>query len=169
MKVGIVTKGAENDDNKGLVWVGYPANFASRLTDCANKEFTDIMYQVDAEFYHHNLWGDNILFGSKPSGWYRETQKLTAEELAKSLVVKTVGYGSALSVSKCINPVSINRIEEKYTYDAILISDAVYKGYKKENPNNKSFLEKWWKLQKRSIRDIDFDVWGADLHWIFSD
>lgn len=50
MKVGIVTKGAENDDNKGLVWVGYPANFASRLTDCANKEFTDIKYQVDATF-----------------------------------------------------------------------------------------------------------------------
>ena len=169
MKVGVVTKGAENDDNKGLVWVGYPANFASRLTDCANKEFTDIMYQVDAKFYHYNLWGDNTLFGFKPSGWYRETQKLTAEELAQSLVVKTVGYGSALTVSKCIDPVSIKQIKEKYKYDAILVSDAVYKGFKAENPKNKSILENWWKVQKRSIRDIEFDVWGTDLHWIFSD
>ncbi|MGN8826135.1 adenylate/guanylate cyclase domain-containing protein [Segatella copri] len=169
MKVGVVTKGAENDDNKGLVWVGYPANFASRLTDCANKEFTDIMYQVDATFCHYNYWGTNTIFGSKPSGWYREKQKLTAEELAQSLEVKTVGYGSALSVTKCINPVSIKRIEEKYKYDAILVSDAVYKGFKKEKPNDNSIQENWWKLQKRSIRDIDFDVWGADLHWDISD
>ena len=33
MKVGIQKRGAENDDNKGLVWVGDPANLASRLTD----------------------------------------------------------------------------------------------------------------------------------------
>ena len=109
------------------------------------------------------------MFGSKPSGWYRETQKLTAEELAQSLVVKTVGYGSALTVSKCIDPVSIKQIKEKYKYDAILVSDAVYKGFKAENPKNKSILENWWKVQKRSIRDIEFDVWGTDLHWIFSD
>lgn len=74
-----------------------------------------------------------------------------------------------LSVTKCINPVSIKRIEEKYKYDAILVSDAVYKGFKKEKPNDNSIQENWWKLQKRSIRDIDFDVWGADLHWDISD
>ena len=108
------------------------------------------------------------MFGSKPSGWYRETRELTAEELAQSLEVKTVGYGSALSVTKCINPVSINRIEEKYKYDAILVSDAVYKGFKTENPKNKSILENLWTVQKRSIRDIEFDVWGADLYWNLS-
>ena len=109
------------------------------------------------------------MLGFKTSGWYRETQKLTAKELAQSLVVKTVGYGSALTVSKCIDPVSIKQITEKYKYDAILVSDAVYKGFKTENPKNKSILENWWKVQKRSIRDIEFDVWGTDLHWDISD
>lgn len=61
MKVGIKKKGAENDDNKGLVWVGYPANFASRLTDCANKEFIDTIYKVDGEFYEHYFFKSPLL------------------------------------------------------------------------------------------------------------
>ena len=37
IKVGIQRRGEEHGENKGLVWVGYPANHASRLTDNANK------------------------------------------------------------------------------------------------------------------------------------
>ena len=36
-KVGIITTGVENAENKNLVWIGDPANFASRLTDVAGK------------------------------------------------------------------------------------------------------------------------------------
>ena len=70
MKVGIVKKGAENDDNKGLVWIGYPANYASRLTDCANKEFVDITYKVDACFYYKNYF-EGSPYWKRASGWYR--------------------------------------------------------------------------------------------------
>lgn len=164
MKVGIVTKGNENDDNKGLVWVGYPANFASRLTDCANKVFTDVVYQVDASFYHYNYWS-NPLIDPRPTGWYRETKILTAEELAKSLEVKTVGYGSVLSARMCWNPKSIQRQEKTFKYDAILVSETVYDGFKKENPKDKSVVNNWWYKQNRKIRDIEFNVWGANLHW----
>ena len=61
MKVGIIKKGSENDDNKGLVWIGYPANFASRLTDCANKSFTDVSYLIDADFYEYHYFDSNHL------------------------------------------------------------------------------------------------------------
>jgi len=37
IKVGLHRRGTENVDNKNLVWTGYPANLASRLTDVANK------------------------------------------------------------------------------------------------------------------------------------
>lgn len=163
MKVGIVKKGAENDDNKGLVWVGYPANFASRLTDCANKEFTDTVYQVDAEFYEYNYFEGNPFLG-RQSGWYRKGVDLTAEEIANSISVD--GFGKITSL-KFRNPRSIKKIEKKYTYRPILLSENVYNGYKGANPNDNSIKNNWWHKETRKIRDIEFDVWGAQLTWKF--
>lgn len=162
MKVGIQKKGEENDDNKGLVWVGYPANFASRLTDCANKEFTDIYYKVDGDFYEFNLLSGSY-FGH-PSGYYRKTNKYTESELSSSLKVSQ--YNLSLELKSCCQVFSIERVEEKYTYKSILLSDKVYQEYAKACPDAKSITKGWWYNQKRQIKDIEFDVWGADLTWL---
>ncbi|SHK26388.1 adenylate/guanylate cyclase domain-containing protein [Xylanibacter ruminicola] len=161
MKVGIQKKGAENDDNKGLVWVGYPANFASRLTDCANKEFTDVVYKVDGQFYEYNYF-NNPYFG-RQSGWYRKTKEFTAEEFASNIAYSA--FGQCLSFKLCTQIYSIDREEKKYTYNNILLSDKVYQEYTKALPDAKDIKNGWWKKQTRKIRDIDFDVWGADLTW----
>lgn len=165
MKVGIQKKGAENDDNKGLVWVGYPANFASRLTDCANKEFTDIYYKVDGDFYELNLLSSSYF--SRPSGYYRKTKKYTESELSSSLKVSQ--YNLNLELKSCRQVYSIERVEEKYTYKSILLSDKVYQEYAKEVPNANDIKDERikWKKQTRKIRDIDFDVWGNNLVWVF--
>lgn len=165
MKVGIQKKGAENDDNKGLVWVGYPANFASRLTDCANKEFTDVYYKVDGEFYELNYF--NSPYFGRPSGWYRNTKRFTPEEIASNLKVSQ--NGQSLSLASCNKVYSITKQEEKYTYKSILLSDTVYQGYAKAVPNAKDITDKeiCWKKQTRKIRDIEFDVWGNNLVWAF--
>jgi hypothetical protein len=149
MKVGIEKHGTENDDNKGLVWVGYPANFASRLTDCANKEFTEIVYSVNAVFYE------------RPNGWYRKTKGFTAEELASSLSLSS--SNKTLTSKAFSNPRSIIREEKKYKYKPILVSEKVYLEYAKANSND--IRENLWEKQSRKIKDIDFNVWGADLHW----
>lgn len=165
MKVGIQKKGAENDDNKGLVWVGYPANFASRLTDCANKEFTDIYYKVDGEFYEFHLI-KNPFFGL-PDGWYRKIKKYTPEELAANLKVSQNGH--SLSLASCSKVYSITKEEVKYTYKSILLSDTVYQGYAKAVPDANDITDKdiCWKKETRKIRDIEFDVWGNSLVWKF--
>ena len=164
MKVGLQKRGAENDDNKGLVWVGYPANFASRLTDCANKEFTDIYYKVDGDFYEVNLLS-NSYFG-RPSGYYRKIKKYTESELSMSLKVSQ--YNLNLELSSCRQVYSIERVEEKYTYKSILLSDKVYQEYAKAVPNANDMKDDRikWKKQTRKIRDVDFDVWGNGLVWI---
>lgn len=41
IKVGLTVQGIENNDYKNLVWIGEPANLASRLTDCAGKEINN--------------------------------------------------------------------------------------------------------------------------------
>lgn len=161
MKVGIQKKGAENDDNKGLVWVGYPANFASRLTDCANKEFTDIVYRVDGSFYEYNYF-ENPFWG-RTSGWYRKIKEFSAEEFASKINFSSIGQ--SLSFASCNQIYSIERVERKYTYKNILLSDKVYQEYAKALPNANDIKNSWWKKQTRIIRDIDFDIWGADLTW----
>lgn len=163
MKVGIQKKGTENDDNKGLVWVGYPANFASRLTDCANKEFTDIVFKVDGSFYEYNYF-DNLFLGRK-SGWYRKIKEFTAEEFASNINYSSTGQ--SLSFASCNQIYLIERVERKYTYRPILLSDKVYQEYAKAVPGGKDIINDnmKWKKQTRKIRDIDFDVWGNDLVW----
>ncbi len=163
MKVGIQKKGAENDDNKGLVWVGYPANFASRLTDCANKEFTDVVYRVDGEFYEYD-WGLGQYFG-RPSGYYRITKEFTEEELSSELRVSQ--YSQNLELSSCRKVYSIKKSGVDYRYNPILLSDMVYQEYAKAQPNSNSIKNGWWKKEKRKIKDIEFDVWGAELFWSF--
>lgn len=165
MKVGIQKKGAENDDNKGLVWVGYPANFASRLTDCANKEFTDVVYKVDGQFYEYNYFSSPY-FG-RPSGWYRKTKEFTAEEFASNITYSS--FGQSLSFKSSTQIYSINREEKKYTYNSILLSDKVYQEYAKAVPKANDITDDRlkWKKQERKIRDIDFDVWGNNLVWEF--
>ena len=164
MKVGIQKKGAENDDNKGLVWVGYPANFASRLTDCANKEFTDVVYNVDGEFYELSLltWP----LGEWPFGEYhRKQKKFTEEELISKLKVSHSNQN--LEISSCRKVYSIEKSEVIYRYNPILLSDKVYQEYAKAQPNSNSIKKGWWKREKRKIKDIEFDVWGAELIWNF--
>lgn len=168
MKVGVVKKGAENDDNKGLVWIGYPANFASRLTDCANKEFNDVVYRINAYFYHLNYWGVNPLLDNRASGYYRETKDFTAEELAESLSVQQHGFSKTLYSKEFKEIQSIERIEKNFSYSSILLSEAVFVGYKKEKPKANDIIEGLWKEQTRKIRDIDFKIYGANLTWILS-
>lgn len=46
IKVGLDRRDDEKEENRALVWVGYPANYASRLTDVANKNFNETFYSM---------------------------------------------------------------------------------------------------------------------------
>lgn len=56
IKVGIIRQGDNNVENKNLVWVGKPANIASRLTDIANKEIdlVRVKYEKTTWEYRRN-------------------------------------------------------------------------------------------------------------------
>jgi adenylate cyclase len=49
-KTGLIKYGAQNSSYKNLVWLGHPANIASKLTDLANKERSTTEWF--AEEYH---------------------------------------------------------------------------------------------------------------------
>lgn len=60
IKVGLTVQGIENNDYKNLVWIGEPANLASRLTDCAGKE-------IYKQPLPHILVSENVLKEIKAS------------------------------------------------------------------------------------------------------
>lgn len=156
IKVGIERRGNENAENKGLVWVGKPANLASRLTDFAGKTVEDEFYNVTGDFYHYDPLGIPPLLGKPRNGWFRESKKLTAEQLAHEL------YYSANGLNIHIHNISLfDKNTEQYKYSPILISDKVYSEYIKQNPQE----FKHWKQETRGVKDISYKVWGANLHW----
>ena len=150
IKVGIERKGDENTENKGLVWVGKPANFASRLTDFAGKTIEDEFYNVTGEFYHCGSLGLPTFLSQPRKGWIKESRKLTAEQLANKLY-----YSSTNGLNISIHNISsFERIVEKYKYRPILISDKIYTEYIKQNSQN----SKYWRQETREIKDITYPL-----------
>ena len=92
----------------------------------------------------------------------------TAEELAESLSVQQHGFSKTLYSKEFKEIQSIERIEKNFSYPSILLSEAVFVGYKKEKPKANDIIEGLWKEQTRKIRDIDFKIYGANLTWILS-
>lgn len=159
MKVGIQKKGEENDDNKGLVWIGYPANFASRLCDNANKTITDEYYHVEGKGVTFSLLGGRKLLPPK-----KRVRDYSKEDLLKAIHL----YDGVLRLSMFARIDSIEAKSRSFTLEPILMSERVYDGFVKANPKRKSVLENYWEKQEHSIRDIDFDIYGGHVTWDLS-
>lgn len=133
IKVGLPRRGAEGFDNKNLVWVGYPANIASRLTDVANKSVDNS--KVKVKYYPYNFLG--YFTFSHPLGQaLRSTDKihqdiptedlLTNEEFAQKLSFNDV-LGVTYSGGKFIR---FDKIESKIDFPPILMTSRVFNGFK---------------------------------------
>ena len=156
IKVGVEKHGTENSDNKNLVWIGEPANFASRLCDVANKEVEVNMYIIEETEPVFRKGGYLVTpnpFGGLETG-RRTTRELTEQEFLARM--SSHAFKSVLDVKKRI-------IREKHK--PILLSDAVFLGFKKDCPHYNSIKEDRWELDKQPIRDISFKVYGANLRW----
>ena len=175
IKVGTPKQGVEANENRGLVWTGYPANLASRLTDTANKVVQEDYYEVKRNPSNFaKLFGgigliDTSLFGGIPINRSNEpkylttveTVEMTPERFADS--IKTSSTGSVyVSGGKFI---SFQKKTRKTEYPAILISKAVYNGYKNENSTGNDIINKWWENKKYNVKDLADEVYGSNLTW----
>lgn len=173
VKVGIQRNGNEAGENKGLVWVGYPANIASRLTDNANKTIEETYFEVTRNPINPRaikpIIGYSPIFGGRPSydpkaPFYLstvETVNQTPTEFAYSIAQYQDG-NLFTSGGKLI------RFEKKvrsYNYSPILMTNSVYIGYKAANPSKNDVVNNYWKEQNHKIKNVSEKVFGADLNW----
>ena len=169
VKVGLHRRGQEGFDNKNLVWVGYPANIASRLTDVANKTVENSRIKVS--YFPFNLFfriptsGIFDLPMKNPKSLYSETPReeiVSNEEFAKKLTFNSesnITYGGGKLIR-------FDKIESKNHFRPILMTARVFTGFKSENPNRKCIKENLWqKIKNHNIKNVDMDVFEGNVTW----
>lgn len=173
IKVGLPRRGAEGFDNKNLVWVGYPANIASRLTDVANKSVDNS--KVKVKYYPYDF---SYLFPLPFSSPFRQATTrntgkvyqdipredlLTNEEFAKKLSFNDV-LGVTYSGGKFIR---FDKIESKIDFPPILMTSRVFNGFKTANLTRNCITKNYWKkISNHNIKNVDVDVYGGTVNWV---
>lgn len=151
-KCGTVKQGHENANYKSLVWLGRPANIASKLTDEANKTSTSYSKDVIRVGFHYPFT-DKWLWHNKSVKEFEENVEILYPSY--NMKYKDDHFASFYGTT-----------ETKSNYDStppILMTKNVYNGYKKENPNTNSIKNGWWKKQTRKIKDFSGTVYGGDV------
>ena len=151
IKVGVRRQGEENNENKSLVWVSYPANFASRLTDVANKKIDDTKMKVTYLPYIDFL----------ETHFNKITEFYSLEDFAKNITY----YNTGISY-KGGRLIGFEKINRNIDYPPILMTNRVYNGYKKENTNCQTIEKKYWKeYSNKGIKDVDLKIYGGNVVW----
>ncbi|EGR0207714.1 adenylate/guanylate cyclase domain-containing protein [Vibrio vulnificus] len=148
-KTGTIKQGTEKEFYRSLVWLGRPANVASRLTDIAAKKESHTVFGVEeGHFYKYlNEWG-----------WYFFEHKEFVNRLEPDVATGKIGHSDA-------NFKSFIKASRTYSNEnkPIFMTKEVYNGYKNACPDDKSILNNWYKKVDISIRDFSGDVYSGDV------
>lgn len=176
IKVGVKKKGNERNENKNLVWVGYPANVASRLTDNAkktiSKEYFEVMrYPRNPRSQMFSVAGvlNPDKFGYDPNAPLYLDSPDTIEMSKDEFTDSISHYEDGTLYMKYGKNKSFEKKSRTFTYNPILITEEVFKGLKKEEPDRNSIKKELWKEEVQEIENVKGKVFGADLIWILDE
>lgn len=151
-KVGAIRRGIETKNYQGLVWLGRPANVASKLTDLAHKSKEDFeLKHVQAAFDFPGStnwqWIDQT-FENFVSGF--DTVPLT-----NYIVHKNPHFRSFIKSSTWI--------ETKKSTPPILMTKEVWHGFVKEFPDCDSVKNGWYSKKDVQLGEYKGEVYGGDV------
>ncbi|MDF9761078.1 class 3 adenylate cyclase [Peribacillus simplex] len=156
-KAGIIKKGFENTNYKSLVWLGKPANVASKLTDLANKTI------LNETPYPKEIIRERLKFPlTKQESWL----SYTAEEFFEKRL-KRIGGRKFEHIHEYYDFHFVfkeTRVKkEQFTHKPILMTEAVYKGVLKEAADMQSVKEERIKEDtKIQVPGYSGKVYGVD-------
>lgn len=150
VKVGTVKQGDNRDSYRSLVWLGQPANVASKLTDSANKFFSWEQPMV-SEAFRRPYTGDWQWIDISPMNFIRKL----------SVSLGRITHSSEHFISFIETTDHSSR-----SYAPILMTAPVFEGFKRENPQRDSILNGWWSVQPSlSLPGYSGTVYGGDVHF----
>lgn len=176
IKVGLRRTGTENFDNKNLVWVGYPANIASRLTDIANKTIDTQIVEVNYYPYNHSSLFSGLGLGSGIFGMSQRiepSKKIFKDYPTKKIhnledFGKSINYNDTLGITYSNGKlIDFKKIEHKIKYEPILMTEVVYNGLKKDDPERNSIKKNLWtKKTDHNIKNVTSAIYEGNIIWI---
>lgn len=149
-KSGAIRYRSEREFYRGLVWLGKPANTASRLTDLGFKtEETTAPIVRQGNYYKYI---DDWL-------WLDKTESAFIDELevtySQNLKHKDDYFCTYYKSSKTTT----------VTHQPILMTAAVYEGLKKDHPKLDYIEKNYFTKQIVNVRDYSGNVYGGDIHF----
>ncbi|MER2175091.1 MAG: adenylate/guanylate cyclase domain-containing protein [Carnobacterium sp.] len=158
-KGGIKKNGKENAPYKSLVWLGSPANIASKLTDLANKDITidksNVFYIVDSTSIEKKCY--YLSFKEFFSNDY--IKKYNLEYMEHDQYDLDLGWFHSNKFSAF--PWSLTDPKKVKTPE-ILMTESVFFNYKRENINNNEIKNNLWKKQDSSLYE-GYNIYGGGL------
>ncbi|MEW6672837.1 MAG: adenylate/guanylate cyclase domain-containing protein [Thermodesulfobacteriota bacterium] len=149
-KAGTIKRGAEKEFYRSLVWLGNPANIASKLTDLAFKsESYSIPVVHQGNYYRYT---DRWVWFDKTYEQFIDDLEVTHTRMLKH---KDDNFCSFFKSSKG----SYN------SYKPILISESVYNGFKKACPEDESIKNSWWHKKSFNLKGFSENLFGGDIYF----
>lgn len=151
-KTGFRRRGVEQHNYKSVVWLGRPANVASKLTDIANKPSEGIecdkvrvaygnIFSVD--WYWQNEWPSEFLKNISNSGG--------------TIVHSNPNYRSHYMTTEYV--------ETRAATPPILMTAPVYRGLKTAHPNVDYVQAGWFSKVVVEVPGYSGDVFGGDVYF----
>lgn len=170
LKNGIIKQGHDRTAYKNLVWIGRPANIASRLTDIANKEIVSTRFKVHYNPYNFLRFGlgsfGGLYGGSERNRGPIYQNRIAIDDISDIEFAQKISWNEVLKV--CYSGgqfIKFEKNEIKSKSKAILMTDEVYKGFKSANPSRDSIVKNYWTEQSIVVKDYSGKVYGGESYW----
>jgi adenylate cyclase len=157
-KTGFRRHGVQRHNYRSLVWLGRPANVASKLTDVANKDAT--FQSEPAVYLGYNFAAINQFH------W----QTVSVSEFLGNLKVEGLPGNQCFRHSNSYVFAAIPTTRNIQTTPAtppILMTRAVFDGYRAKHPDAPSVANKWFARHSVTVPGYSDAVFGGDV--LFTD
>ncbi|BFM20061.1 adenylate/guanylate cyclase domain-containing protein [Gilvimarinus japonicus] len=150
-KSGAIRQGGEKEFYRSLVWLGKPANTASRLTDLAHKTENHSTPAICQGNYYPHIkdwhWQD------KPYEQFIDDLETTYSRMLRHK-------------DQYFNTFFKTTMSHSQTHSPILFTKSVFYGFKKARPEDDSITNSWWRKENLDVRDYDGDIYGGDVMFL---
>ncbi|PTR11063.1 MULTISPECIES: adenylate/guanylate cyclase domain-containing protein [unclassified Novosphingobium] len=151
-KTGFRRRGVEQHNYKNLVWLGRPANVASKLTDIANKGSEGLSIDTMKVAYGRTIFDEWQWIKEYPANFVKNL-----EVSGGTITHKNPNYLSHIHTSEYLTTREATK--------PILMTAPVYNGFKAERPNDNSVKNGWFKKVAVEVPGYTGDVYGGDVHF----
>ncbi len=150
-KVGARRHGDERNDYRSLVWLGPPANVASKLTDHANK--VEVHKEPTVQVGYSPGVAGNLV-------WREETVSDFLSKLNPGLLSSNLQH-AVPAFRTFFQSYNVGGVR---SYPAILVTKEVLEGFMRERPDDASIQNGWWWKVDFPKEACDVEVYGANVY-----